>query len=369
MKVEFMIYIYGAVCVCMIAFNLVYNLFLRGSAPRMERRCRKIQAGMEAQLDRIRVEKPVEEAYMADLRHRLCRIANLMAFHQILQENLARDPEACREYMRQTRPVILYLAFVYRQKEYMQAGYFAYVLSCYTSDRQMVMDSLQDILLDYVKKPNLYCRFNALKALYHFASPEHIVQALLLQDDGGVFFHEKLITEGLLSYTGDHEALIARLWEEFPSYTVHTQHAILNYIRLRSGNYKEELYGILDDPAADKELRLAAVRYFGKYPYDPARAWLLKFVKDKDPTQWEYATVASASLASYPDNEAICALKEALHSGNWYVRSAAAQSLEHMQVDYTDVMDIASGSDRYAREMMLYRLESRKLQGQEVAVP
>jgi hypothetical protein len=369
MKVEVMIYIYGAVCAAMIAFNIVYNLVLRGSEPRMERRCQKFRDSMDQQLAEIRAGRPVEEAYMEDLRRRLCRVANLMAFHRVLQENLTRDPEACREYMRQTRPVILYLAFAYRQKEYMQAGYFAYVLSCYTAERQMAMDSIQDILLDYVKKPNLYCRFNALKALYHFASPEHIVQALRLQDDGGVFFHEKLITEGLLSYTGDHEALIAKLWEEFPSYTVHTQHAILNYIRFCSGNYKHEMYAILEDPTADKELRLAAVRYFGKYCYDPARAWLLKFVLDKDATRWEYATVAAASLTAYPDGEAIGALKEALHSGNWYVRNAAAQSLEQMQVDYTDVLDIAAGSDRYAREMMLYRLESRKLQGQEVAVP
>lgn len=362
MKVEVMIYIYGAVCVCMIAFNIVYNLFLRGSTPRMERRCRKIGNSMEAQLAEIRAGRPVEEAYMDDLRRRLGRVANLMAFHRVLQENLSREPAVCREYMRQTRPVILYLAFVYRQKEYTQAGYFAYVLSCYTAERQMAMDSLQDVLLDYVKKPNLYCRFNALKALYHFASPEHIVEALLLQDDGGVFFHEKLITEGLLSYVGDHEQLIAMLWEKFPSYTVHTQHAILNYIRFRSGNYKSEMYTILEDPAADKELRLAAVRYFGKYPHEPARAWLLKFVEDKDPTHWEYATVAASALPAYPDSEAIYVLKEALHSGNWYVRSAAAQSLEQMHVDYTDVMDIAAGSDRYAREMMLYRLESRKLQ-------
>ena len=72
--------------------------------------------------------------------------------------------------------------------------------------------------------------------------------------------------------------------------------------------------------------------------------------------------MAASALPSYPDSEAIYVLKEALHSGNWYVRSAAAQSLEQMHVDYTDVMDIAAGSDRYAREMMLYRLESRKLQ-------
>lgn len=33
MKVEFMIYIYGAVCASMIVFNIVYNLLLKGANP------------------------------------------------------------------------------------------------------------------------------------------------------------------------------------------------------------------------------------------------------------------------------------------------------------------------------------------------
>lgn len=369
MRAEFLIYLYGAVCAAMIVFNIIYNLILRGSAPRMERRCRTVEALLAEQFAEIQRGKTVEECHLELLRHKLVRLNNLMAFHQALQNRLQRDPALVGAYLRQIRPVLLYLAEAYRQKAYMEAGYFAYFLSCYTADRKMTMDSLQDLLLDYIRKPNLYCRFNAMKALYHFASPEHIAQAVQLQDDGAVFFHEKLITEGLLTYTGDHEALIALLWERFSIYSVHTQHAILNYIRFRSGAYREEMYRILENSKEDKELRLAAIRYFGKYRYEPARKWLLAFVTDRDGTHWEYGTVAASALAAYHDGEVIDALKEALHSQNWYIRSAAAQSLEQMQVDYTDVLDIAAGSDRYAREMMLYRLESRKLQSQEVAVP
>lgn len=366
MKVEVMIYLYGAVCVGMIVFNILYNLLLRGSDARMERRCGKFQNEISRQLTRLRADQEVEPVHIRMLQNKLCHVNNLMAFHRALQEDMARDREVCQRYMRQIRRTILYIAFAYRQKEDMQAGYFAYFLSCYTSDRQMAVDSLQDVLLDYIKKPNLYCRYNALKALYHFASPEHIVEALQIQDDGGVFFHEKLITEGLLSYTGDHEQLITQLWKAFSTYTVHTQHAILNYIRFCSANYKKEMYAFLKDSAADKELRLAAVRYFGKHSYEPAQAWLLDFVQDSDATRWEYATVAAASLAAYPDPNSVEALKKALHSANWYVRSAAAQSLEELQVDYTDVLDITTGSDRYAKEIMLYRLELRKLQEQGV---
>ena len=65
-------------------------------------------------------------------------------------------------------------------------------------------------------------------------------------------------------------------------YSPHTQLAILNYIRFRSGDYQREMYEIMMDKKAHKELRLAAIRYCGKYPYEPAYGPLLAFVEDKD---------------------------------------------------------------------------------------
>ena len=59
-------------------------------------------------------------------------------------------------------------------------------------------------------------------------------------------------------------------------------------------------------------------------------------------------------------------LKQALHCANWYVRFNASQSLNDLQVPYLDLVDILNGSDRYAREMMLYRLEERRAPSKEV---
>ena len=38
MNVEVMLYVYGFVCASMIVFNVVYNLLLKRSEPRLERR-------------------------------------------------------------------------------------------------------------------------------------------------------------------------------------------------------------------------------------------------------------------------------------------------------------------------------------------
>ena len=77
----------------------------------------------------------------------------------------------------------------------------------------------------------------------------------------------------------------------------------------------------------------------------------MAFAQNEDPVQWEYATVSVFSLSRYEGHQVIEALKKALHSSNWYVRYAAAVSLESQHVNYEDLIDIVAGNDRYAREM------------------
>ena len=47
MDVEVMLYVYGFVCASMIVFNVVYNLLLKRSEPRLERRCRRLREKIE----------------------------------------------------------------------------------------------------------------------------------------------------------------------------------------------------------------------------------------------------------------------------------------------------------------------------------
>ena len=118
---------------------------------------------------------------------------------------------------------------------------------------------------------------------------------------------------------------------------------------------------ILLDEKRDKELRLSAIRYFGRYPSPDAKGILLRFVSDADPAHWEYAAVSASALSAYPGEDITAALAEAMHSANWYVRYNAASSLEGRDLSYEDLVVHIGGNDRYAREMLTYQMESRKL--------
>ena len=357
-----MIYIYGAVCVSMIVFNVIYAILLRRSEPRMEKRIRRFQQAITLQLDCLHRGSSVEPRHLRYLQRNLRRVKNLSAFDQALQAlRQGSRSGAIDAYLTQIQPAVLYLSLIYLKRETTQAAYFSYFLSRHMAQRHMAIQSLQEVLLSYIAKDNLYCRVNALQSLCAFGDMEHILTALRLQEQGSVPLHEKILTEALLAFTGSHEKLAALLWEHLNDFSPHTQLAIMNYIRFETRSYTAQMLPLMEDTSRDKEVRLAAIRYFGRYPYEPALEKLLAFAGSDDPLQWEYTTVSVSSLARYHDPRVIDTLKGALHSSNWYVRYAAASSLAEQHVAYEDLLDIVNGNDRYAREMMTYRLKAHEM--------
>ena len=358
---------YGLVCLSMLAFNLFYSLYLRAGDRRLEARTQALRRQMEGQIHRIEAllegtPHPVQARHLTWLRRRLSHVNYLLAFDRMLEELDGQDG-ACQRYIKELQPVFLYLATVYWRRESTQAAYYCHFLARHRLRRHMELDQVQRVVLSYLERDSLYCKVNALKALCSFGGPDILVEALVELGRGGdVQMHEKVITEALLSYTGEAAALIQRLWSHLEDFAPRIQRAVLDYIRFQSGDYRGRMLELMVDSRRDKELRLAAIRYFGRYPYPPAREPLLDFLLDQDPSYWEYAAISAAALAGYPGEEVVGALLRAMNSANWYIRSNAASSLEAHGLSYEEMLRVLSGEDRYAREMLQYRLESRRLE-------
>lgn len=362
MNIEYLLYGYGLVCLSMLVFNLVYTLHLRTGNHRLEKQVAALAKRVDAQLNYIQQNQPVQQRHLIWMRRRLSRVHWLLAFDR-LWEDYDKGNATFLEYIIQFQPVFLYLATVYLKREETQAAYYCYFLSRHWNQRHRQMDQIQQVILSYLQKNSLYCRINALKALCAFGSPESLVSALLELGKGTESpLHEKVITEALLTYTGNCDDLIGRLWVRFDQFTLHIQRSILDYIRFQSGNYGPQLLQILQDPQQNKELRFAAIRYFGRYPDPGAKETLLAMIADQDPAHWEFAAISASSLARYPGQEVVDGLLHAMNSPNWYVRYNASASLEAHGLDYEQLLQVIAGEDRYAREMLVYRLETRRLE-------
>ena len=371
---EVLLYGYGLVCISMLVFNGLYSLHLRSEERRLNRKVARIDHLVSLQLQLLSRGQPLDQRHLRRLGKKLARVNNLLAFDHFLEQQDSSG-EIFQSYLKYLQPVFLHLAAVYRRREDTQAAYFCHFLSRHQLQRHMQMDQIQQVVASYLERDGLYCRVNALKALCAFGSPDTVAGALLIRERRqGAILHEKVITETLLSYTGDARRLIALLWARFDQYPLPIQRGILDYIRFKSGDYCPQMLEILQNDRRDKELRLAAIRYFGRYPYPPARGLLLTFVSDQEPAHWEFAAISASALVRYPGQEVTDALSQAMHSSNWYVRYNAAASLEASGLSYEELFGVVAGSDRYAREMLTYRLEERQrrqkrpgsLKGEEV---
>lgn len=319
MFVQILIYVYLGICAGMILFNIVTALLSQRREHRPFRDGIRLELTVERELDHLALTGEVNEEHLRYMERRLRRVNGLAAFDAALEHLCVRRPELTRSYLTALNGVMIALA--------------------------------ED-----------YCRENAMQALYTAGDPAVLVRALRIIDASSLYYHSKLLSDGLLNYTGDTWELADALWEAFDAFQPWMQVTLLNYFRFSSGAYCEKIHALLNDPAQDDEVRFACLRYLGRYPYPPAYADLLRYATPSENARWEYAAIASSVLASYPGAETAAVLERNLYHPNWYIRFNASKSLEQLGFGYRDLIDVIEGHDRYASEILRYRFDVRELE-------
>ena len=364
MKVEILIYAYLAVCAAMTGFNIACIFLFRRNDRKLYERC-----GDYADVIRKQMHKDaIDEAHRSFLLKSLVHVKGLLAFERSLDILNREDSAALERYLGQLVPVFARLTLEYSRKNEVQAAYFPYLISRYGFFKGQDIPSINDVLFALLPSSGIYSRENALAAFYSIGNAAHVAQALEIVDRSGYYHHKKLITDGLMTFQGDCRELQEMLWARLDVYSVAMQTAILDYLRFSTGAFCERMLGLLSDHY-DSEINFCAIRYFGKYRYEPAYPALLGYLEHEDSARWEYAAIAAFSLAAYPSEQTVRALKAKLNSRSWFVRFNASQSLDKLGMEYVDVVDVFESNDRYAGEMMRYRLEQKKLRERELRHP
>ena len=72
-------------------------------------------------------------------------------------------------------------------------------------------------------------------------------------------------------------------------------------------------------------------------------------------------------MSNYPGMEAVEVLKGCLSSPSWFVRNNAARTLYDYGLTLEDLDDVVNGPDAYARDMLAYHWELRRVEAEERA--
>lgn len=356
MRIEVMLYVYLFVCVAMIGFNIVTAFCLRAADRKTKHISRHFRARVSMQLEALRRGYRVERSHKQYLSRKLRRIGNMIAFDRMLEEEYIDHPEYIRAYLSELDSVLVSLTADYCRRNRMEAAYFPYIIKKYRLIAYRPFPSIVGTLLSMLNEPSIYCRENAMQALYTTGDADCVVRAIRILDRSPYFFHKKLLCDGMLNFSGSVRELGEKLREAFWDFSVEMRVTVLDYFRLSSDRYGEFALSLLRDEKNDDEIRYACIRILGKYPLNEASDLLRRLAASEAEQKWEYAAIASSALAAYPGPETVEVLKTNLYSPNWYIRLNSAKSLQRLGIPYARLADIIDGKDRYAAEILRYCL-------------
>ncbi len=360
MKIEIMIYFYIAICVSMIIYNCVYVFILRHRETRLDANSKKYEQMIYEQFEHIEEYGETSEKHKKCLCKKLKRISCITAFDKALETVYEKSPQLTEVYLTNICPVFLHLAKEYNTKDTVKAAYFPYILHKYNMLSRDKTGEIEKALFELLRSANIYCRENALKAIYTTENPATVADALKVIDKNKTFHHPKLITDGLLALKCDKALLKDVLFDRFDAYSVKMKVSIMNFFRFGQIRCDSEMLELLKNDKNNQEIHFSAIRYFEKYPNEHARETIQSFAENKQGLSWEYKAIASSALKSYPDDVTFRILVNNLSDFNWHVRFNSAVSCEKLGYSYNQLISVFDGNDRYAREILKYHLDKRK---------
>lgn len=362
MKVETLIFAYLAICGAMIVFNIVCIFVFRRRDKKLKIRSAHFTEEIEKQIAVIDQGWIVDAQHCAMLRKKLTKVNHLMAFDETLEGMYQTRPDAVKQYLRGISSVFVFLTLEYRKKNTLKVAYFPYIIKKYQVFRGYDISIVADMMVELVREPSLPCRENALHALYSMGNGDSVIKALRIIDESEYYHNSKLLTDGLLTFQGNKERLAQLLWQFYEVCSVSMKVTILNFFRFYSGDYCEKILAIMTEPNLNPEICYSCIRYFGKYHYEKAYPFLMEYAQYDREDLWEYAAIAVFALANYPGVQTIDLLKDCVRSRYWYVRYNASLSLQQLGMEYDELIDIFEGTDRYASEILRYRLDQRLME-------
>lgn len=355
MQIEWLIFFYIGVSVAMAFFDLGFAAFEHTRDNNFKKKTQRMALALSEEIV-LNADFPTQR-HKRKLEKSMRRLPGLESFDLTLGHMRALNDEHATTYLLGISDVFDRLARYYLQKKPLNQAYYAYILKRWYRTRP-ASPTVVSTLIHFAEEGSIFLRQNAFEALAQLEDAEVMIRAIKVLDGSDDFHHPKLITETILGFSGDKDALADALALELDNFSPAAQGAVINFLRMcRRGDWKRIL-ALMEDEQTDHEVRIACMRYFMTNPREEAAAPLRAFAERENAGEWEYISVATAALVSYPDEETKSLLKRLLSSPLWYVRFNAAKSLYDLGVvPEAELADVMEGDDRYAREMIAYRWE------------
>lgn len=351
------IYIFFSIC------ELVSVYYYKNSKKRKENKQRILTIKWKVFINSI-VSVKFMSSYKVNekILKELYKEEELIAFFTASQSYLnSEQPDVKMNFQRfiyENNEFWIKLGLNYSKKEFIKKAYFAFLCEKLFILNNKENYKFKKLMMDFVVLPSVYCRENALKAIYATGDKYAVITAFTRLSKMNIQHNHKLVTDGLLNFKGNKEELAEDLYNCLDKFNIEYQVAFINFFRFEGENLKYKLKDLFIKNT-NKEMVCSLLRYYRKYPVPEYKYIILTWLNPPYETDWECISTAVSALDKYPGIDTVNALKDKLSSKYWYVRQNAASSLSELGAQSFMLSSILNGSDQYAKEALIYQLDKK----------
>jgi len=338
--------IYIVVCVALLLFDIGFLAIKNSKNKYLKSEDKAFYKLLKQESENYRTEGKFSENFEKDLPKQLSKTKHLITLHKLFED----EPDT-QSFFRQ---VLFSLIDTYRKHNDYEQAFYTYIISELDYSKEKVLPSFSCEFIDFLESKSLYTFSNAMDAFYAFGDDALLLQALDVVDRRNGFYHDKLLTDGLLSYKGDHNRLKQEFIQRFFRYGEQLQVCLLDYFRLYGSDVSELCLKLMKEEKAYDEVQYRAMRYFQKFPCDEAKEWFVNIL-ERDDVVWIKQMLAIQGLHKYDDAVVYDVVKNKLTSREWHVRNNAAEFFYKKGLSKEELMELLSFKDKYANESLLYQ--------------
>lgn len=344
--------IYIIISIMLLLFNLVFILTKNSRIRRLNPQKDKLKNMLVVEFESYTPQDGLSKKAIDFLTKELKTTQALMVLETEMKKRRIYREELKAEIM----PYVFNNIDSFRGKAKNEKAYYAYVLSCFDYQESPSIEVDYSALLSFLDTNYLYVFTNTMDVIYQLGDPYILLAAIRKIDERSGFYHSKLLTDGLLTFTGDLEILKSLIIKEFNSYTTLTQVSLLNYFRFKNLEVDDFCLTIIKERKLNEEVIYAAMRYFAKNSNQEAKNIFIDLL-NRGKSFWVEELLAIQALEHYDDRITRAAIKQKVTSKNWEVRSNAISYLYKGGLVLDEVKDILALEDRYASEKLFYYYE------------
>lgn len=349
--------VYIFICIMLFLFNIFFILIKNIKKNRMFSSDRSIDEKFTLAMENYEQNKGFDKDTKDYISKKIEKTKNLIELMDTFEKNKNIIPE---EVVIEIREMIIEKEEIYVEKNEMEKAYYPYVLSTFDyKDREFTRYEKSSIV-DFLDCESLYTFVNTMELIYKISDLELLEMAMEKVNLSEIFYHKKLLIDGLMKYNGDEKDLRNSIEKNFFSYGDGIQEGLVDFCRMRKLNINDLCMEILNkEHEIYPEVRYSAMRYFISNRDEDAKYYFIRLIQEEN-LYWIEKMLSIQVLYKYNDDIIYELIKECITDRNWYVRNAAIKYVHGRNIDQEEIFSILDKRDKYANEEILYEYKDEK---------